>query len=178
MGNNPSLGITSTSQQSLSLVQNLETLLESMNSGDWHNLDWGQMQSVMESMQGLDASSFGVDPMQWQELTQSFNQLLNSQGVHRNIPTSNRSFSSNSSLSSHSGSSFTQGNYLNISPGSRPHLSTGSFVSSSSVGTSGGSYHSATSVPGIRVTPPNYNMSQRNFIDDEEEDEFDWSSIM
>ena len=184
IGENPSLGNTSTSQQSLSLVQNLETLLESVNSGNWQNVDWGQMQSVMENMQGLDASSFGVDPAQWQELTQSFNQLLNAQGIQRNLfSTSNQSFSSNStgSLSSHSGNGYTGQNFMNLSPGSASHLSAGSFVGSGSPGTSAGSYHSTGSVPGIRVTPPNYNtgIPRRNVIEEEEEeDEFDWSTIM
>jgi hypothetical protein len=165
------------------LVQNLETLLESMNSGNWQNVDWGQMQSVMENMQGLDASSFGVDPVQWQELTQSFNQLLNAQGIQRNFNfnTSNQSFSSNSSLGtgSHSGNSYSRQNFMNLSPGSGAHLSAGSFVGSGSPGTSAGSFRSTGSVPGIRVTPPNYNIPRRNVIEeDEEEDDFDWSTIM
>ena len=181
MRENPSLGNTSTSQQSLSLVQSLETLLESMNSGNWRNVDWGQMQSVMENMQGLDASSFGVDPAQWQELTQSFNQLLNAQGIQRNFNfnTSNQSFSSNSSLSSRSGNSYTGQNFMNLSPGTAAHLSAGSYVGSGSPGTSTGSYHSTGSVPGIRVTPPNYNIPRRHVIEEEdEEDDFDWSTIM
>ena len=181
MGENPSLGNTSTSQQSLSLVQSLETLLESMNSGNWQNVDWGQMQSVMENMQGLDASSFGVDPVQWQELTQSFNQLLNAQGIQRNFNfnTSNQSYSSNSSLSSRSGNSYTGQNFINLSPGTAAHLSAGSYVGSGSPGTSTGSYHSTGSVPGIRVTPPNYNIPRSHVIEEEdEEDEFDWSTIM
>lgn len=151
-----------------------------MNSGNWRNVDWGQMQSVMENMQGLDASSFGVDPAQWQELTQSFNQLLNAQSIQRNFfSTSNQSYSSNSSLSSHSGSSFSGQNFMSPSPGTAPHLSATSFVGSTSPGTSAGSYHSSGSVPGIRVTPPNYNIPRRNMIDEEEEeDEFDWSTIM
>lgn len=150
-----------------------------MNSGNWQNVDWGQMQSVMENMQGLDASSFGVDPVQWQELTQSFNQLLNAQGFQRNFfSTSNQSYSSNSS-SSHSGNNFSGRSFLNLSPGSGGHLSAGSFVGSGSPGTSAGSYRSIGSVPGIRVTPPNYNIPRRNVIDEEEEeDEFDWSTIM
>lgn len=180
---NPSLvGNPTTSQQSLSLVQSLETLLESMNSGNWQEVDWGQMQSVMENMQGLDASSFGVDPVQWQELTQSFNQLLNAQRLPQgfNFSTSNRSFSSNStgSLSSHSTNSYPGSNFINPVSTSAAHLSQANFMGSDSPGTSAGSYHSAGNVPGIRVTPPNYN-PRRNVIDEEEEeDEFDWASIM
>ena len=136
------------------------------------------MQSVMESMQGLDASTFGVDPLQWQELTQSFNQILSSQGVSKNVMSNSpRSLSSNSSLSSHSGS-FPGQNFINISQGSGPHLPVGSFVNSTSSGASAGSYRSATSVPGIHVTPPNYGMSRSNAVEDDVEDDFDWSSIM
>ena len=167
----------------MSLVQNLETLLESMNSGNWDNVDWVHMQSVMENMQGMNASSFGIDPLQWQELTQSFNQILNSQSIPRKfMPNADGSLSSNSSstLSSNPSGGYQAHSFGNISQGSGPALSVGSFVSSASPGTSAGSYHSAANIPGIQVTPPpGYRVPRPNIVEEEEdEDEFDWSSIM
>ena len=148
------------------VMANMETLLESMNTGNWQNFDISQWQSLMESMKDIDLHNLGLDNQQWQELAFSFSQYLQSQGLMRD-----NGSPVGANLSSHSNNRFSMNS---------PHYSNGSspLQGSHTSYCSNSSYGSAHSVPSIRVTPVMPHRPQPNIDDDEEEETFDWDSIM
>ena len=153
------------------VMANMETLLESMNTGNWQNFDISQWQSLMESMKDIDVQNMGLDSQQWQELAFSFSQYLQSQGVMRD---NGSPMGTASNLSSPSSSSL-QVNSPHYSNGASPLQGSHTSYGSNS------SYGSTHSVPNIRVIPAMPQPTQRppqNMDDDEEEETFDWDSIM
>lgn len=147
------------------VMANMETLLESMNTGNWQNFDISQWQSLMESMKDIELQNLGLDTHQWQELAFSFSQYLQSQGIMRD-----NGSPGGASLGSHSNS--LQVNSPQYSNGSSPLQGSHTSYCSSS------SYGSTHSVPNIRVTPAMPHRPQPNLEEDEEEETFDWDSIM
>lgn len=176
-------------QQQNNLMQNMELLLESINTGSLQNFDLSTWQMFMDSMKSADLQNIGVDQNQLQDFAFSFSQYLHQQGI---IPDANLSMQGVSPSSS-SGS-----NMMGSSPGmlqvSNPQFAShgsplqGSQQSySSSASYSGSSVHS---IPGIKVTtmdqrsmvqPMNHGsmvQSRSVGIDDDDDEEFDWESLL
>lgn len=159
-------------QQQQHLMQNMETLLESMNKGNLQNIDLGQWQNLMDSMKDIDFTNVGLDANQWQELAYSFSQYLSQQNLLESgqLPSS-QGFglmqSPNTPVQQSSSA------YSSSTPQSSLHGSHTSY--NSSAGYSAGSNHS---VPGIKVTPVTQAVQGGTQLDDEEEEDFDWESIM
>nr|BAQ19122.1 forkhead box J3 protein [Acropora digitifera] len=163
--------------------------VESINTGSLQNFDLSTWQMFMDSMKSADLQNIGVDQNQLQDFAFSFSQYLHQQGI---IPDANLSMQGVSPSSS-SGS-----NMMGSSPGmlqvSNPQFAShgsplqGSQQSySSSASYSGSSVHS---IPGIKVTtmdqrsmvqPMNHGsmvQSRSVGIDDDDDEEFDWESLL
>ena len=163
-------------QQQQHLMQNMESLLESMNTGNLQNVDLAQFQMLMDSMKAVDFHTAGMDPNQWHELAFSFSQYLQQQGMLQGStgpPSLHTSLTSTSSLGS---ANSPPNSAQQLAGPSSLHNSQQSYHSSASF--SGGSVHS---IPGITVThvksdaaPPTMPPS----ILDDDVDDFDWDSIM
>lgn len=120
----------------------------------------------MESMKDFDFQTLGLDANQWQELAFSFSQYISQQSVDSG------STSSSSLLQSPNQQSPS---YCTSTPQSSLHGSRASYNSSASF--SGGSNHSQ-SIPGIKITPVSRTVQGGVHLDDDDEEDFDWESIM
>lgn len=177
-------------QQQNNLLQNMELLLESLNTRSFQNFDLGTWQVLMESMKSADLQNMGVDQNQWQDFAFSFSQYLHQQGF---IPDSNsmRGISPSSSNSSNmmgSPQGMLQVSNPQFTSGGSP-LQGSQHSYSSSASFSGSSQHS---IPGIKVTSINNQPTvgqtgnQHTMIgtrapalmDDDEDEEFDWDSLL
>ena len=163
------------------IMQNMEILLESINTGTFQNFDLGTWQMLMDSMKAADLQNMGVDQSQWHELAFSFSQYLHQQGI---IPDAN---SLQRPSPSSSNSSHLIGSPQGMLQVSNPQLTTtGSPLQcsqqsySSSASYSGSSVHS---IPGIKVTPANHATlvqatGPAGIDDDDDDEEFDWDSLL
>lgn len=141
--------------------------MESINKGNLQSLDLNQWNTLMDSMKDFDFQTLGLQANQWQELAFSFSQYISQQSVDSG------SVSSSSLMQSpvaHANSSYTTS-----TPQSSLHGSRTSYNSSASF--SGGSNHSL-SIPGIKITPVSRTVPGRPHLDEEDEEDFDWESIM
>ncbi|XP_031557251.1 forkhead box protein J3-like [Actinia tenebrosa] len=159
-------------QQQQHLMQNMETLLESMNKGNIQNIDLGHWQNLMESMKDIDFTNIGLDASQWQELAYSFSQYLSQQNL---LGSGEMQSSQGFGLMQSPNIPVQQSSstYSSSTPQSSLHGSHTSY--NSSAGFSAGSNHS---IPGIKVTPVSQSVQGGTQLDDEEEEDFDWESIM
>ena len=178
-------------QQQNNVLQNMEHLLESLSTGSFQNFDLGTWQVFMESMKSADLQTIGVDQNQWQDFAFSFSQYLHQQGV---IPESNPSArrispsSSNNSNIMGSSQGLLQVSNPQFTPSGSP-LQGSQQSYSSSASYSGSSVHS---IPGIKVTSINQptqmpqTINQPRMVqtrgapgmDEEDEEEFDWDSLL
>ena len=158
-------------QQQQHLMQNMETLLESMNKGNLQNIDLGQWQNLMDSMKDIDFTNIGLDASQWQELAYSFSQYLNQQNL---LESGHMQASQGFGLMESPGTPVQQSGsgYSSSTPQSSLHGSHTSY--DSSAGFSG----SNQSIPGIKVTSVSNSVQGGAPLDEEEEEDFDWESIM
>lgn len=147
-------------------LQNMETLMDSINKGNLQSLNLNQWNNLMESMKDFDFQTMGLDANHWQELAFSFSQYISQQ----NIDTGSTSSSSLLQSPVHGSPSYTTS-----TPQSSLHTSRTSYNSSASY--SGGSNHSH-SIPGIKITPVSRTVQGGQQLDDEDEEDFDWESIM
>lgn len=173
-------------QQQNNIMQNMELLLDSLNTGSFQNFDLNTWQVLMDSMKTADLQNMGVDQNQWQDFAFSFSQYLHQQGVlpdtnlvHGISPTS----SNNSSIMGSSQGMLQINNPQYQSGGSPLQGSQHSYSSSASY--SGSSVHS---IPGIKVTShptmvetlnqPTMAQTRPVAIDDDDDEEFDWDSLL
>ncbi|XP_068752814.1 forkhead box protein J3-like [Montipora capricornis] len=171
------------------LMQNMEVLLESLNTGSFQNVDLSTWQMFMDSMKGADLQNMGVDQNQWQDFAFSFSQYLHQNGLLPDTTPPMRGVSpSSSSGSSMMGSSpgmLQVSNPQFVSHNSPLQCSQQSYSSSASY--SGSSVHS---IPGIKVTTMDQPtmvqtmnqvpmvQSRPGKIDEDDDDEFDWESLL
>lgn len=177
-------------QQQLNIMQNMELLLESMNTGSFQNFDLSTWQVFMDSMKTADLQNMGVDQNQWHDFAFSFSQYLHQQGVIPDANPTMRGISPTSSNNSNMMGSSPHGmlqvsNPQFVSTGSPLHGSQQSYSSSASY--SGSSVHS---IPGIKVTPMDQptmiqTMNQPTMVqtrpagmDEDDDEEFDWDSLL
>lgn len=177
-------------QQQNNLLQNMELLLESLNTRSFQNFDLGTWQVLMDSMKSADLQNMGVDQNQWQDFAFSFSQYLHQQGF---IPEANsaRGISPSSSSSSNmmgSPQGMLQVSNPQFTSGGSP-LQGSQHSYSSSASFSGSSQHS---IPGIKVTSINNQPAvgqtgnQHTMVgtrapalmDDDDDEEFDWDSLL
>ncbi|XP_073250666.1 forkhead box protein J3-like isoform X1 [Porites lutea] len=173
-------------QQQNNIMQNMELLLDSLNTRSFQNFDLNTWQVLMDSMKTADLQNMGVDQNQWQDFAFSFSQYLHQQGVlpdtnlvHGISPTS----SNNSSIMGSSQGMLQINNPQYQSGGSPLQGSQHSYSSSASY--SGSSVHS---IPGIKVTShptmvetlnqPTMAQTRPVAIDDDDDEEFDWDSLL
>lgn len=174
--------------QQNNIMQNMELLLESLNTGSFENFDLNTWQVFMNSMKSADLANMGVDQNQWQDFAFSFSQYLHQQGV---LPDTSpvRGLSPSSSNSSNilgSPQGMLQVSNPQFSSGGSP-LQGSQHSYSSSASYSGSSVHS---IPGIKVTSINHPsmvqpMNQPTMVpsrpggmDDDDDEEFDWDSLL
>ena len=177
-------------QQHNNVLQNMELLLESLSTGSFQNFDLGTWQVFMESMKSADLQNMGVDQNQWQDFAFSFSQYLHQQGVIPEVNPSARRISPSSSNNSNimgNSQGLLQVSNPQFTPGSSP-LQGSQQSYSSSASYSGSSVHS---IPGIKVTSINQPTMAQTInqptmghargtagMDDEDEEEFDWDSLL
>ena len=168
----------------------MELLLESLNTGSFQNFDLGTWQVFMDSMKTADLQNMGVDQNQWQDFAFSFSQYLHQQGV---LPDANpvRGISPSSSNNSNmmgSPQGMLQVSNPQFTAGGSP-LQGSQHSYSSSASYSSSSQHS---IPGIKVTSIINNQptmgqtgNQHTMIGtrgpaamDDDDDEFDWDSLL
>ncbi|CAH3018267.1 unnamed protein product, partial [Porites evermanni] len=159
---------------------------DSLNTRSFQNFDLNTWQVLMDSMKTADLQNMGVDQNQWQDFAFSFSQYLHQQGVlpdtnlvHGISPTS----SNNSSIMGSSQGMLQINNPQYQSGGSPLQGSQHSYSSSASY--SGSSVHS---IPGIKVTShptmvetlnqPTMAQTRPVAIDDDDDEEFDWDSLL
>ena len=175
-------------QQQNSIMQNMEHLLESLNTGSFQNFDLSTWQGFMDSMKTADLQNMGLDQNQWQDFAFSFSQYLHQQGI---LPDANPavrgvspSSSNNSNIMGSPQGILQVSNHQFASSGSPLQGSQQSYSSSASY--SGSSVHS---IPGIKVTsvnqPTMVPMNQPTMVggraggmDEDDDEEFDWDSLL
>jgi hypothetical protein len=159
-------------QQQQYIMQNMESLMESINKGNLQNINLGQWQNLMDSMKDIDFQNIGLDASQWQELAYSFSQYLSQQNLVESGPMqSSQGFGLMPSPSTPAHQSSPA--YSSTTPQSSLQGSNTSYNSSASY--SAGSSHS---IPGIKVTPVSRSVQGGVHLDEEDEEDFDWESIM
>lgn len=174
-------------QQQNNIMQNMELLLESLNTGSFQNFDLSTWQVFMDSMKTADLQNMGVDQNQWQDFAFSFSQYLHQQGVLPDaspvVQGISPSSSNNSNIMSGSQGMLQVSNPHYQSVSSPLQGSQHSYSSSASY--SGSSVHS---IPGIKVTShptmvgsmnqPSMVQTRPSGMDDDDDEEFDWDSLL
>ena len=173
-----------------SIMQNMEHLLESLNTRSFQNFDLSTWQVFMDSMKTADLQNMGVDQNLWQDFAFSFSQYLHQHGI---LPDANPAVRGASPSSSNN--SNMMGSPQGMLHVSNPHFAQGgsSLHGSQRSYSSSGSYSGSSSmhsIPGIQVTSvpqptmvqtmnqPTMVQTRQTGMEEDDDEEFDWDSLL
>ncbi|XP_022100614.1 forkhead box protein J3-like isoform X2 [Acanthaster planci] len=186
------LGQLSLNSSNLDWLQNLDLLKESVRTANWNDIDVSQFQGLMESMKQADLKNWSLEPQQFADLAASLNQFFQQTGL---LTQSLGGLSASSAATGSGFNSSQHSNYSNSTTGGHSSLMGSPNLlspdnSSTSLGLSphGLSPHHQLSVsprhqttipqPRAHQVPTVHVQTVPNYPADEEEDTFDWDSIV
>ncbi|XP_038061512.1 forkhead box protein J2-like isoform X2 [Patiria miniata] len=186
------LGNLSLNSSNLDWLQNLDLLKESVRTANWNDVDVSQFQGLMESMKQADLKNWSLAPEQFADLASSLSQFFQQTGLLSQslggLSASSAATGSGFNSSQHSNySNSTTGGHSSIM-GSPNLLSPDNSATSLGLSPHGLSPHHQLSVsprhqttmqpPRTHQVPTVHVQAVPSYTAEEEEDTFDWDSIV